>query len=154
MGGIGGAPSDRDAASRDTALAFSARRRARVVCPDASDPRPHHRSRARERVACGSRDALRDAGNAQVRDTSAGARRAPYFFFLAVFRVVFRGGTFAPLARASLRPMAMACLRLLTFRPEPLFSVPFLVRRTADSTLFEAARPYFAIVPPHHEACK
>ena len=45
-----------------------------------------------------------------------------YFdFFLRRF------GTFAPARRASERPMAMACLRLLTFLPErPLLSVPFL----------------------------
>jgi hypothetical protein len=35
-------------------------------------------------------------------------------------------------------------LRLLTFPPEPLFSVPFFRRRMADSTRFDAAFPYFA----------
>jgi len=41
--------------------------------------------------------------------------------------------------------MAIACLRLLTFRPDPLFSVPFFRRRIVDSTFFEADLPYFAI---------
>jgi hypothetical protein len=62
-----------------------------------------------------------------------------------VFRDVFRAGTFAPFARASLKPIAMACFRLVTLRPDPLLSVPFFFRRTADSTRFEADRPYLAI---------
>jgi hypothetical protein len=65
-----------------------------------------------------------------------------YFFF----RVDdFRDGTFAPFERASLRPIAIACLRLFTLPPDPLLSVPFFRRRIADSTLFDAALPYFAI---------
>jgi hypothetical protein len=56
-----------------------------------------------------------------------------------------RLGTFAPFFRASLRPIAMACLRLFTFRPEPLSSVPRFRRRIADSTFFDADFPYFAI---------
>jgi hypothetical protein len=59
-----------------------------------------------------------------------------------------RDGTFAPFLRASLNPMAMACLRLLTLRPEPLFSVPFFRRRIADSIRFDAALPYFGMTPP------
>jgi hypothetical protein len=61
----------------------------------------------------------------------------------AVVRDVFRDGTFPPFSRASLNPIAIACLRLVTFRPEPLLSVPFFVRLIADSTRFEADRPYF-----------
>jgi hypothetical protein len=73
-----------------------------------------------------------------------------YLFFVArVFRLRFRddfrGGTFAPFSRASLRAIAIACLRLVTFRPDPLFSVPFFRRRIADSTFFEADLPYFAM---------
>jgi hypothetical protein len=58
-----------------------------------------------------------------------------YFFalrFLAVFFAVFRFfaaffGTFFPSARASESPIAIACLRLLTFLPDrPLFKVPAL----------------------------
>jgi hypothetical protein len=56
----------------------------------------------------------------------------------------FRDGTFAPFSRASLSPIAIACLRLLTLRPDPLFSVPFFLRRIADSTFFDADLPYFA----------
>jgi hypothetical protein len=62
-----------------------------------------------------------------------------------VFRGDFREGTFAPFSRASLRPIAIACLRLVTFRPEPLFSVPFFRRRIADFTFFDADFPYFAM---------
>ena len=49
-----------------------------------------------------------------------------------------RAGSFASFSRASLRPMAIACLRLFTVRPEPLFSVPFFCRRMADFTVFDA----------------
>ena len=64
-------------------------------------------------------------------------------FFLA--RRFGAGGTLPPFSRASLKPMAIACFRLRTLPPEPLRSVPFFCRRTADSTLFDAAFPYFAI---------
>jgi hypothetical protein len=60
-----------------------------------------------------------------------------------------RRGTFAPFLRASLRPIAIACLRLLTRRPDPLFNVPFFFRCIADFTLRDAADLRFAIqVPP------
>ncbi len=78
------------------------------------------------------------------RDLSAGAL-AKVDVFRVPFRDVFRRGTFPPFSRASLRPIAIACLRLVTVRPEPLFSVPFFFRRIADATLFDAALPYFAI---------
>src|SRR5262245_63197947 len=42
------------------------------------------------------------------------------------FRPPFGGGTLAPFFLASLKPMAIACFRLLTFCPEPLSSVPLL----------------------------
>ncbi len=54
-------------------------------------------------------------------------------------------GTFAPFFLASLRPIAIACLRLLTLRPEPLFSVPRLRRCIADLTDLDAALPYLAM---------
>jgi hypothetical protein len=54
-------------------------------------------------------------------------------------------GTFAPFSRASDKPIAIACLRLFTFRPEPLFSVPFFRRRIALSTFFPAPLLYLAI---------
>ena len=56
-----------------------------------------------------------------------------------------RDGTLAPFSRASLRPIAIACLRLFTRPPEPLLSVPRLRRRIADSTFLLADLPYFAI---------
>lgn len=57
----------------------------------------------------------------------------------------FRRGTFAPFLRASLNPIAIACLRLVTLRPDPLFSVPFFFRCIADFTRLPAALPYLAI---------
>jgi hypothetical protein len=60
----------------------------------------------------------------------------------------FRDGTLAPFSRASLSPIAIACFRLLTLRPEPLFNVPFLRRRIADSTFFDADLPYLAMNNP------
>jgi hypothetical protein len=58
-------------------------------------------------------------------------------------------GTFAPFSRASLKPMAIACFRLVTFRPELLLSVPFFRRRIADATVFDAPFPYLAMNPPN-----
>jgi hypothetical protein len=47
-------------------------------------------------------------------------------------------GTFAPFSRASLNPIAIACLRLLTLAPDPDFKVPRLRRRIALSTVLDA----------------
>jgi hypothetical protein len=69
--------------------------------------------------------------------------------FLAVFFAVFffaaaLFGTFFPFALASERPIAIACLRLLTFRPErPLFKVPALRFFITRSTSAEAFLEYF-----------
>ena len=53
-------------------------------------------------------------------------------------------GTFAPFFRASDNPIAMACLRLVTFLPlRPDLSVPFFRRRIALLTRLDAALPYF-----------
>lgn len=74
------------------------------------------------------------------------------FRFPAVLRdddePVFFRGTLAPLDRASLSPIAIACFRLFTGAPVLLFSVPDLRRCMADFTLFWAAFPYFATLPP------
>lgn len=58
----------------------------------------------------------------------------------------FLAGTLAPFSRASLRPMAMACFRLVTFAPELLLSVPVFRRCIADFTVFAADLPYFAML--------
>ncbi|HLA14110.1 MAG TPA: hypothetical protein VJZ25_03725, partial [Gemmatimonadaceae bacterium] len=58
--------------------------------------------------------------------------------------VLFRG-TLAPFFRASDSPIAIACLRLFTFRPLPDLRVPFLRRRIALSTVFDAAGPYLRL---------
>jgi hypothetical protein len=72
------------------------------------------------------------------------------FFDDPFFDDDFFDGTLPPSARASDRPMAMACLRLVTFLPEPpLFSVPCLRSCMAFSTLSDAFFPYFdAIAKP------
>src|SRR4029453_4064672 len=62
----------------------------------------------------------------------------------------FRLGTFAPHSRASARPRAMPCLRLVTRLPElPLFSVPRLRSRIARSTFSPAFLPYLAMHTLH-----
>jgi hypothetical protein len=61
----------------------------------------------------------------------------------------FLPGTFAPFLRASERPIAIACFRLLTvppFPPRPDFSVPFFFRCIALFTLLPAAFPYFRLL--------
>jgi len=65
-----------------------------------------------------------------------------------LFYEAFLAGTFAPFLRASERPIAIACLRLLTappFPPLPERSVPFFSRRTALSTDLPAALPYLEL---------
>jgi hypothetical protein len=74
------------------------------------------------------------------------ARR--YFFafrFLAAFRFFAAFfGTFLPSALASESPIAIACLRLLTLRPDrPLFNVPALRFFIARPTLADAFFEYF-----------
>ena len=64
------------------------------------------------------------------------------FFRLDFFELRFRG-TLPPFARASESPIAIACFRLFTLRPLPLLSVPFLRRRIALPTVFDADFPYF-----------
>ena len=67
--------------------------------------------------------------------------------FLLERREDFLLGTLPPSRRASERPIAMACLRLVTFLPErPLRSVPRLALCMARSTFFDAFFPYLAIV--------
>ncbi len=55
-------------------------------------------------------------------------------------------GTLPPFARASDKPIAIACFLLVTFLPLPDFSVPFFLRRIVDATRLLAAFPYF--LPP------
>jgi hypothetical protein len=55
-------------------------------------------------------------------------------------------GTFPPARRASLKPMAIACLRLVTFFPErPDLNVPCFRSCIAFSTFSDALSPYFAM---------
>lgn len=64
-------------------------------------------------------------------------------------------GTLAPARRASLKPMAIACLRLRTFLPDrPERSVPRFRSRIARSTFFDAFLPYFAMDPSGADFCK
>ena len=52
-------------------------------------------------------------------------------------------GVFSPFSRASLMPMAIACLRLVTLRPPRVLSVPCLRRRIALPTVELAFLLYF-----------
>ena len=96
-----------------------------------------------------------------VASTDAATRnsmRSAYFFLADVFFDVdflvdafldedFFAGTFAPALRASDSPMAIACLRLVTFLPDlPLFKVPCLRSRMTFLTLDCAFLPYLGIV--------
>jgi hypothetical protein len=64
-------------------------------------------------------------------------------FFDADFFDDFFAGTLPPSRRASESPMAMACLRLVTFLPErPLLSFPRFISCMFSSTLSEAFFPY------------
>jgi hypothetical protein len=72
------------------------------------------------------------------------------FFFEAFFFEAFFG-TFLPSALASDSPIAIACLRLVTLRPErPLFQVPalrfFLPRSTSAEALLEYFRAFRAMM--------
>jgi hypothetical protein len=70
------------------------------------------------------------------------------FFLLldALLLALFFAGTFPPARRASDKPMAIACLRLLTVLPLfPLFSVPALRSCIAFVTFCFALLPYLAI---------
>jgi hypothetical protein len=69
------------------------------------------------------------------------------FFELLRFFADFFGGTFLPSRRASDSPIAIACLRLLTLRPErPLLSVPDLRFFIARPTLADAFLEYFRAI--------
>src|SRR6516164_8943517 len=58
-------------------------------------------------------------------------------------QVCFLRGTFAPARRACDKPIAIACLRLLTVLPErPLFSLPRFISCIARWTFLPLARPY------------
>jgi len=60
-----------------------------------------------------------------------------------------RLGTLPPSRRASDRPMAIACLRLVTFFPErPLLSSPRFISCMARLTLLLAFLPYLGIGVP------
>jgi hypothetical protein len=86
-----------------------------------------------------------DIAVARLRRLDAIAYRFAFRFLAFRPRLALFFGTFAPAALASERPMAIACLRLLTFRPErPLFNVPafrfFIARSTVVEAFFEYLR--------------
>jgi len=67
------------------------------------------------------------------------------FFFDDFFFPDFFFGALPPPLRASDKPMAIACFLLVTFFPDPLFSVPSLRSCIAFLTFFCAFFPYLAI---------
>jgi hypothetical protein len=69
------------------------------------------------------------------------------FVDAAFFEDAFFAGTLPPARRASDSPMAMACLRLVTFLPElPLFSVPRFRSCITFSTFSDAFFPYLLAI--------
>jgi len=65
-------------------------------------------------------------------------------FVVRDFVTDFFADTFFPSFRASERPIAIACFRLLTVLPDlPLFNVPFFRLCNARATFFVAAFEYF-----------
>jgi hypothetical protein len=98
----------------------------------------------------------RNDGSCRYRTTYRFDFFAAFFFdALRFFEAFF--GTFLPFALASDRPIAIACLRLLTFLPErPLFNVPalrfFIARPTSLDAFFEYLRAIaFLRLPPFGE---
>lgn len=89
---------------------------------------------------------------------SLAQRRRDDFFALLFFDELFFAddfffGTFAPALRASDSPIAIACLRLVTFFPlRPLFSVPLFFSRMTRATFFCAFELYF--LPPDDFLCE
>jgi hypothetical protein len=61
------------------------------------------------------------------------------------FAADFFGGTFAPSFLASEMPIAIACLRLVTFLPLPDFNLPFFFSCITSPTFSCAFFEYFAI---------
>src|SRR5580700_1300060 len=90
--------------------------------------------------------APQDEGKKSVM-TQLDYRLAFRFFVLFVVFEGFLGATFLPSRRASESPIAIACLRLLTVRPEPpLFKVPALRFFIARSTVADAAFEYLRAI--------
>ena len=93
--------------------------------------------RARRLVATRHRPAPDRAGRPHRGAAAVAVRRS-----VSSVRQLFLRGTFAPALRASDSPIAMACLRLVTFLPEvPLLSVPFFSSCSALATLSCAFGP-------------
>src|SRR2546422_885293 len=95
------------------------------------------------------REPLVSVGPGRVSRVRRAGRLRPLYRFLRPARRLRPPrlrGTLAPARRASLRPMAIACLRLRTFLPDrPERSVPRFRSRIARSTFFDAFLPYFAM---------
>jgi hypothetical protein len=83
------------------------------------------------------------ADDRAAHDSSRGITTSVGHFAREVF---FFRGTLAPAFRASDRPIAIACFRLLTVVPDlPLFKVPRFILCIARSTFFSAAFFFVAI---------
>src|SRR5258705_6058085 len=94
-----------------------------------------------------------ESGDVQVPNGATVVTPSIYRFFddlRPLLREPFFFGTFAPASRASERPIAIACLRLVTRLPDrPLFSVPRLRSCIARSTFLPAFFPYLAMHTLH-----
>ncbi len=70
----------------------------------------------------------------------------PVFLAAVFFDDPFLVGTFSPSSFASDKPMAMACLRKVTFLPLPVFKVPYFLSCMACSTFWPAPLEYLAML--------
>src|SRR5688500_12451006 len=71
---------------------------------------------------------------------------AAFFFGAPFFAALFFFGTLAPSRLASDKPIAIACLREVTFFPlRPLLSLPLFISCIVSSTFSPALFEYFAI---------
>ena len=91
--------------------------------------------------------------NHRIADEALSVLRHPLPFLGGLAGRLPRWHLGALLARLA-QPIAMACFRLVTFRPELLFNVPFFLRRIADSTRLLAPLPYLAMRTSGPDLCK
>ncbi len=111
-------------------------------------------AQSKRAVACATARVLLSGSEHQTQrrvrvDFRVDERRLLLFRLEALLDEVFLRGTRAPDRRAFDRPMAIACLRLVTFlRDFPLFNVPRLRSRMVLPTFLVALLLYFGMVAP------
>ena len=141
-----------DGTPMDTATPSRSLRRLRQVATrrDKARHRPELAARLRPRLCTGRLASSCGSPSSSSSTRSSSARRRPVF--VHIFDTIrassssARGGTFLPSLRASDRPMAIACLRLVTFFPlRPLFSLPCFIACISRSTSLPADGLYLRV---------